>query len=234
MFLKESVIIEFNGLPATGKTTIANHLTSILDQAGIQYRRSYLRHRWAKNGRTVFIEPTCIPLFHKLLRFARQIKPRHSRLTHIVGEMYHYRNYRDFFRDKRSVSALIIDQGIIQSIISIAHLDRIEQTDSLQQVFEYYKKKNIRFVRVDCLVNEETAYERIIHRPKNSARLYDQPHQGLLSAMKTQADNFRLVRQIFHECCPEEKNIELNTLLPPEENANLIINKLIEYGIIAR
>ena len=104
MFLEKSVIIEFNGLPATGKTTIANHLSSILKHEKIFHQRSYVRRWWEKFGRTVFVDPCCSFLFYLLLRFANQIIPRKSRLTHIGGELYHYRTYRNFLREKNSFS----------------------------------------------------------------------------------------------------------------------------------
>ena len=234
MFLEKSVIIEFNGLPATGKTTIANRLSSILKHEKILHQRSYVRRWWEKFGRTVFVDPCCSSLFYLLLRFANQIIPRKSRLTHIGGELYHYRTYRNFLREKKTPSVLIIDQGLIQSIISIAHLDVIEKTDVLARIFEYYKKKNICFIRVDCLVDEHIACERLTTRKKNSARLHNVSHSELYSAMRCQAENFTLVRGLFSHCCPDNPTIVLDETLAPEVNAELIFSKLIEYGVLTK
>lgn len=234
MFLKESVIIEFNGLPATGKTTIAGKLISILAQHDISTRRQYVKHAWQNNGRTVFLCFDCLKLFYKLCPFSLKIRPIRNRLTHIMGEMYYFRTYRDFLRRKQAKEVLVIDQGMIQSIISIAHLDKIGDLDGLNSILDFYSNRHIRFVRIDCKLDEELSCRRIQQRPQTSARMYNLPMSDLLYAMQTQADNFRITRNLFYKFSICDDKIEIDTKKTPIENSEIIFNYLCEKGYISK
>ena len=230
-FLEKSIIIEFNGLPATGKTTIANALVSLLEEDGIQCTGHYLKHKWQKNGRTVFLSPKLFRLLFLLKRFADSIKPRSYRFTHIMGEIYHYRSYRDFLHDYKDKRVFIVDQGLIQSIISIAHTDKILDEDSLKKVVSYYSANNIEFICVNCKVDPNLSFERIRNRPDNTARMHQIPREQLLHAMRMQADNFDMVRRCFADRLNLEV-VNLDTELDPSENARIIYNSIKDSGFI--
>lgn len=229
--LEKSIIIEFNGLPATGKTTIANTLVPLLEEDGIQCARLFFKHRWQKNGRTVFLSPKLFRLLFLLNRFADSIKPRRNRFTHIMGEMYHYRSYRDFLHDHKDKRVFIVDQGLIQSIISIAHTDRILDEGALKKVVSYYSANNIEFICVNCKVDPGLSFERIRNRPDNTARMHQIPHEQLLYAMRMQADNFDMVRR----CFADKLNlivVNIDTELDPSENARIIYKAIKNSGFI--
>ena len=229
--LEKSVIIEFNGLPATGKTTIANALAPLLEEDGIQCARHFLKHRWQKNGWTVFLSPKLFRLFFLLKRFADSIQPRRNRLTHIMGEMYHYRSYRDFLHDHKDKRVLLVDQGLIQSIISIAHTDIILDEGTLKKVVSYYSANNIEFICVNCMVDPNLSFERIRNRPDNTARMHQIPHEQLLHAMRMQAVNFDMVRRCFADRL-NAKVVNIDTQLDPSENARRIYNAIKNSGFI--
>jgi thymidylate kinase len=229
--LEKSIIIEFNGLPATGKTTIANALVSLLEEDGIQCVRHFLKHKWQKNGRTVFLSPKLFRLFVILKRFADSIKPPRNRFTHIMGEMYHYRSYRDLLHDLKDKRVFIVDQGLIQSIISIAHTDRILDEDSLKKVVSYYCDNNIEFFCVNCKVDPNLSFERIRNRPDNTARMHQIPREQLLDAMKMQAVNFDMVRRFFSDRL-NVKVVNIDTELDPADNARIIYNAIKNSGFI--
>lgn len=233
LLLEKPVIIEFNGLPATGKSTIANELISILHNRRINCVRSYVKHKWQTNGYTVFLSLKLVKLHLLLNRFAKSIIPRKGRTTHIMGEMYHFRSCYDFLRSKGAPKVLVVDQGLIQSIVSIAHLDKIEEVESLRQVLNYYREKGIAFICINCAVNPQLSCERIHNRQDNTARMHKVSESELLSAMKMQAANIILVRKIFAEELPIDV-IEVDTSLTPSENANFILNKLIIDGFVTK
>ena len=232
LFLEKSVIIEFNGLPATGKTTIANALVEKLQQDNIPCIRNFIRFKWQRNGRTVLLSPRLLLLLFRLHRFANGIKPRKNRITHILGEMFHCRSYMDFLRTTKEKKVLVVDQGLIQSIISIANLDKIEDKASLNKIVDFYKKNKIAFISVDCVVDPQLSYERIKDRPDNTARMHRVPRNELLNAMKRQADNFAIVRDCFSQKL-SIKTISIDTESDPIENASIIINRLITDGYIS-
>ena len=229
--LEKSIIIEFNGLPATGKTTIANALVSLLEEDGIKCVRHFLKHKWQRNGRTVFLSPKLMRLFVLLKRFAGNIKPRRNRFTHIMGEMYHYRSYCDFLYDHEEKRVFIVDQGLIQSIISIAHTDKILDEGALKKVVSYYSANNIEFFSVNCKVDPNLSFERIRNRPDNTARMHQIPREQLLQAMRMQADNFDMVRRCFADQL-NVKVVNIETELDPSENARIIYNSIKNSGFI--
>lgn len=233
LLLKKTVIIEFNGLPATGKSTIAKELDSILHDRQISCARSYVKHKWQTNGYTVFLSLKLVKLHLLLNRFAKSITPRRRRTTHIMGEMYHFRSYCDFLRCKEPPKVLVVDQGLIQSIVSIAHLDKIEDLESLKRVLNNYRKKGIEFICINCVANPQLSCERIQNRPDNTARMHNISEKQLLSAMKMQATNMILVRKAFAEELPIDV-MEVDTTLNPITNACIILDKLIADGYFSQ
>lgn len=231
--LEKSIIIEFNGLPATGKTTIANSLFLLLENNDIHCIKSFVKYKWQTNGYTVFLSLRLIKLYFLLQKFAKRIKPRQNRLTHIIGEMYHFRSYWDFCSNKNDRRVLVVDQGLIQSIVSIGHVDKIEDYDSLKRVLEYYNENKIIFISVNCILDPQLSFDRIKDRPENSARMHKIPREQLLNAMEKQADNFSGVRNCFSDVM-SIKTITVDTTCDPNENARIILNQLLKDGYITQ
>ena len=54
------IVVEFNGLPGSGKTTIARILQEKLKQAGIPTISRYARHRFLNNVYSIWLSPKYI------------------------------------------------------------------------------------------------------------------------------------------------------------------------------
>lgn len=194
---KQSVIIELNGLPGTGKTTISHHLQSSLSDLGYSTMRLYTTTWFNSLGISVFFTFSSFILFWILLWTFRDIKPLKIKIKCIVGFMFYFRMYRQFMKDK-PCDYLIIDQGLIQECISIIYDKKEFNFGRISNITNYLKKHGIEFCRVDCILDPATSCERIEKRPTHGSRLDNIDKNCLFSALEDQSNVFINVRNAFN------------------------------------
>lgn len=225
------MIVEFNGLPGTGKTTVCKKLGEILEGRGykVMYRIHPPRSRLARYASYVGDGST------KLYRIGRRYADRSSqragkgkRRCISVLVMY-YRMYRRFAETATEKDVLLIDQGILQSLISVNHGDRITETVDLGRIFDYLKSKDIDFVSVDCSNDVDTAEKRIIGRNASGGRLDVCDEEERLEVLRVQRENFDTVRAAFRDRFGGTQ-LEIDTAVRAEDNALAIAEELGLFG----
>lgn len=229
MGLKNTIIIEFNGLPGTGKSTIVNELKRLLEKDGYRVEKGYYHRIWEKFHYPFIIIPFCVTLYLKICRFSNSLKPRKYR-THQSGVVYYTRSY---LKANKYCSSdfILIDQGIIQDIVTIAWLDKILPDDisPLSSVIMKIKKMNVKFLRVDCDNNIDLSEKRIIERPSKNHLFESFNSKSLRKALETQGDNFEIVRSLFNKYEVNPLSINIDTSVNPNENAIKIKKTILKY-----
>lgn len=221
------MIIEFNGLPGTGKTTVAESLKHKLESDGIVCSLNYNVEESKIKRYFSYLFDGSIHLYFLGIKYADKSsvplnKEKRRMVQLLIG---YYRMYRTFMK-KESDKVLIIDQGIIQAFISIVHTDKLISTVELNRILRFLKKRGIDFKRVSCKTDVELSASRIRLRNTDAGRLDKFFGLELFSALKEQENSFEKIRKSANEILPAAEII-IDTNLPIEENANIIYGRLI-------
>lgn len=220
----EKMIIEFNGLPGTGKTTVSKFLEEQLLKSGkTVITKHIISESRLKRYISYFVDGT-IPLYFLMNRFVKKsIQPydRNSKkvMSVVIG---YYRIYRDFLKNKDE-SILIIDQGIIQGLVSVVFVNSLIRTHELKKIFEFFRKKRISFFQVDCNISPETSHRRMRTREKSATRLDNYDDDELLQLLKKQSKTFDTIRDVSKQYI---NGMDIDMECTPEKNVNYIVEQL--------
>ena len=222
------MIIEFNGLPGTGKTTVASELKEILEQNGISSMFKY--HR--REGRIKRYASYLFDGSYQLRRLARKYATsieggdlaEHLKTADIL--VYYYRMYR-LFEKYCSDQVLLIDQGVLQGLISISHTDPIGSGKEIAQILKFFVKKKIVFDIVNCKNDVALSFERIRLRNTTGGRLDRCGDDVLGEHLAVQKSNFEIVRSVVAENTLYEQ-VEIDTAALPQQNALKVFHTFFE------
>ena len=222
MVKRTPIILEFNGIPGTGKSTIVDALKIALEKDGYSVKKGYSQWIWERYHYPIMIVPFSIQLYRLVCKFADSVKPFRKR-THQSGVLYYSRVY---YKARKYCDSdfLLIDQGILQDLNTIAWLDELLPLNrgKLVAAISYIKKMNICFHRIDCINNIELSMDRIRTRPPKNHEFEHISSEELRKALITQANNFDYIRNVFNEVFTNQRVISVDTELSPEETAQRI------------
>ena len=221
----KSVIVEFNGLPGTGKTTTAIKLKQLLFDNEIDcidsfyYGKSFKRSRYAN-----WISPSCWRLSNLLNDYITTFAPSVGKYSRNSKFLQFFREYCEF--NSLGCGVLLKDQGLVQMLLSIAHLDKISQFGQIEKIASFLDKR-VSFIRVDCLVDADISYQRILKRPRLGSRLEDIDSIKLMEVMKLQADNLEIIRTSFDEQIRKNIHvIKIDTKESADNNAKFVYKQM--------
>lgn len=221
------MIIEWNGLPGTGKTTVAGEVKNILEQNEINCILKHQRPKTKIQKYFSYLFDGSLHLHYLARKYAKSIQGKNVREKIQISSLlvYYYRMYLDFQKSCPN-KVLLIDQGIIQGLISIAHTDPIKNRKTLENVVRFISKK-ISFFIIDCELNPQLSFERIRIRNTNFGRLDNCEDVELKKNLDIQAENFKIVRDVIKRqtLYPHK---EIDTSLDPHFNAELIVKDFFE------
>ncbi|MBR2927387.1 MAG: AAA family ATPase [Clostridia bacterium] len=224
------MIIEFNGLPGTGKTTVAKALSSRLDNTyHVRFKYDAATSRLQYYVSYLFDGSLKLHLLAaRYAKYATQNRDKDKR-KYIGVLIAYYKAYRRFLKQCPN-EILIIDQGILQALISIHHGDLIENAQYLKPIFNFLTKKKINISLVNCSNDVTTSLQRITSRNTSGGRLDICDDHERENVLNSQIHNFTVIRQVCAEAMGNCKCIEINTLETPEQNA-LRISDYLELEV---
>lgn len=211
-----NLVVEFNGLPGCGKTTVSCALIEALRSNGITafplFRISLISKLCG-----VFRKDS-ISLLLRLLKYIGSVGVTPTRLRYVYSILLLSITYDKFIKES-SNEVLVVDQGILQYLQSIAHNVPIQKKDLIVQVGAVLNDKHFNILRVDCHLPISLVEERIKMRGKDSRT--DCLESGRLdSILHIQEQNFeKLRRYVF-----TSHSFSIQTERLPKENAEVICN----------
>ena len=228
------MIVEFNGLPGCGKTTISKDLYTRLKDArlyddirvkfpsGFINRVCYILKNWKVSEIVILMK---IADCFENSSFSEKI----SRVLYTEQILANYRWIKD------ENFTCISDQGIIQAIVSIGFIHKLK-SDNARLVFckesaiilSFYSEY-IAFVNTH--VDPVVAKDRIRGRKGNTGRLDKVDNDKSLTGY---LDNQKVIFDLLGEILSAIKKnaIDINSNIPSEDNAVIIKNYLIENHLI--
>lgn len=221
----KSRIIEFNGLPGTGKSTIVEEIRSIATVEGMKL------YNWNDTSGLIR-EPyasllkissySIIPYLMRLGRFNELTKERFGQILRCVGYVNSYIEYQ---RNTSDRGLYVLDEGVIQSLVSIAYLESLNGKEIiLKKFFLNLAKKNVRWFEVNCCNDPQVSFERIITRGADLGRMDQMKNTELTNALKIQRDSFSIVRRVAEDSGVLLGSIYIDTTQSVEMNVHSIID----------
>lgn len=224
---RKPIIIEFNGLPGSGKTTVAKALQNKLESEKVSTLFWYDRKWTIRNPRSMYIYPKYWRIIKDGFRYAKTLN-KDDFSYRIVSMVRFIRMYRDYITD-RPVDILLIDQGVIQSFISLAHTECLLDSNILTTFISHMHLEDLPLILVNCNVREDISNRRIISRPSNGCRVETMSDSTRKQTLRTQIDNFCFIRDKVKEVCPLAVTVDINTEDTIENSVNCIMSQIFRY-----
>lgn len=227
------ILLEFNGIPGSGKTTLSNRM--IANMKDMNYTiESY--HRVIK-------KPTRKNLRH-LTRYLFSIKPSSFKLGYFVvmylftNKIFNQENWRrvisliilfDLYQKKsleNNDEVIVVDQGIIQQMISMLYKSELIDDKYVKKIIKYTKKKDLGV----CIINVDTdvkeSFDRLSQRKGNISRIQTLSNEMAINTLNTQQNNLCKIRKIINEI--DLESIDINTKESIDKNVLLLENYIMK------
>lgn len=226
------VIIEFNGLPGSGKTTISLLLKKRIEGLNNIVFLKYYRKVFFCNVYSILLAIRYWRLFFLVKKYSKIFRLKRPLRLCLLYVSY-VRMYHDFLKDKSS-DILIIDQGVVQSLISLAYKDRVSKNDSLKELLLKSEIDTPQIVFVNCLINEKLAMNRIIARNQKGGRVDSMEAQEMERTLCVQSENFQCIRDEIKKVYSHINFIDIDMEGSAEDNTNVILSQLRILGFIGK
>ena len=218
--IPKTTIIEFNGLPGVGKSTITHYLEELANKQGIPFYKKYYRYSFEHRTISLLLRPLLFSLLPSIMLYANCYRSGMQKNRYIVGFLAYVREYLDFKKDIKN-GLLVSDQGIVQDFISIAHDSSIKDLGTVSSILSKLEKRNIRFIRVDCNLSEVDVLNRLRNRVNGGSRIEKNDDDEVIRLLNIQKRNLELVRQELNKSS-ESFHITIDTSVSPYDNACFI------------
>lgn len=215
--------IEFYGLPGAGKTTLKNVIINEYRRYGGIYTYRELDRKnsgwlYKRLGPFRFFS---LRRFRMLLRMAKKGKAGFAfrtlkRVYYVERICCTYRKYADM------PGVCIVDQGIVQAVLSVFHDKRIKNADEAGVLFKMILDEfsdSITFVH--SMIQPEESLMRVRERNKEGVSRMDEitDDKALLMALTVLKENFEELEPYMKDC----DTIDVDMAGDIQKNAELII-----------
>lgn len=220
------VIIEFNGLPGLGKTTVANALINELLNNGYKVVDRQYRSNRFQTTRRPFPELFNLDLYRRVVTYSKIIPP--------LGPKNKYLNWTNFYAWKyksircNNIDFAVVDEGIIQFFVSMARAEKMPESVLVDKVVLKLKSLGISFVRVDCENHVEEACLRVMSRPARGLSFERMSKEELYQSMSNWAYNIDYIRSVFSRIYDNQLVIPIDTKDPVDYNVQKIYKKICD------
>ena len=219
---RNQLIVEFNGLPGAGKTTLVRMLQQKLLSRGNDPILSYNRVRYQFRWYLPLFMPSYFSLIHDINVYSRQFASK-SKLLLRLAYVYYVKMYRNFVSDKLN-STLLIDQGTIQSLVSLSYQEKIKNKYVLEQILQDSRFDTLPIIIVNCNIDILDSINRMHSRPQREGwRINDLNDNDLQNTLFIQAENFSILRSSIKKIYPYIHMIDIDTQEPLQNNVDKII-----------
>lgn len=226
----EKVIIEFAGLPGSGKTTLSNELINELTKRGynVVSRRDLLRFKYINNVHItvlyILFKPSLWKDVFKIINFSKQFPNNNERRLYVKKLIVLYSKLISFNKEKEKFkkTILILDEGFVQYLTSIPHDFTLDNSKKIIELCNLFNNLN-NIKTINCSISIEKAADRILSRKKNNDRFLLTNQDAILKLLSIKRANIGTVlnnvtHDIINFSCSENDNTNIETILNEFEN----------------
>jgi len=207
------MIIEFVGLPASGKSTIANHLIKRLRNFGFrvnhptydlknQVSRTYRICRKMNYGISALVQSPILSAQQLKLIFDSNQQSRSDTVRNIYNWLYLAGLGRQY---QSQTDVTVIDQGLIQALWSIDLSSRNQSVTRLKQLavseLKFVEDRIVVIVRCD----RSAIKQRLANRKRNASRV--SPNTNSTYSLDEALKSMDKTIDVLSECSSEFKNV---------------------------
>lgn len=218
------IIVEFNGLPGSGKSTTAEFLKDSLEKKGVKVLTRYVKRTIDNRAYTLLVRPKYWKGALLLIKYCKHL-PLRERVFYTFSILGFSRMYADFVEDNQS-GVLLIDQGIVQSFISISFNGYLHKIEDIKKILQAICFEKLPIIVVNCDISIQESSRRIVSRPPKHCRveiLHEDERQEILW---TQKNNFDVIRKVVSDPELGIRLINVDTLHRIEDNVYLIMDEI--------
>ncbi|MGF1539586.1 MAG: AAA family ATPase [Pleurocapsa sp.] len=228
------LLVEFVGLPGSGKTTVSYKVASILKAQGIEVvSRDEILSQWHQKTRLqkLFqLFPANLNHWHILLNslsFAAGVKPINRQSFLQGGKIFVNVKRNDAVIHARNCQIILLEQGLLQEAWSVVITGSLPQLNYLKnKITPIFYKRSIVIVNFQLDLN--TAVSRIQNRPRKKKKdsYFDLMNSNKAYFLLTQY--FPYLKEIV-SCArtAEVPVLEIDSSLPIEVNSEKIANWIV-------
>jgi len=226
-------VVEFNGPPGCGKTTICNKLISEAKVKNFSVgclQDVVFRNQKSRFSNYLFLVKSLLSIedlkFNiAVLRFLGDYRFSRSRLLYAMRLIKLNRKLKLVIKDER-FDLLILEEGFIQYISSIPHEEPILVNENLNRlcrlVYEYYGKH----LHVNCSLSNDENISRLKRRNNMKNRFDKLPINVLQQLLNNKRNNIMILREQFRRC----RMIDICTEVDVSENVNSLLPVINNEG----
>lgn len=196
------LIVELNGAPGCGKSTLCNQVLGELQSRG--YLAGTLQDvvfRKQRNKMTNYIQMLFIlfsvkryKLNYAVAKLARDYGLERGRVLFALRFLKFLSKLESTLKDEK-FDLLLLDEGIVQYLTSIPHDKEIKQNTHYEKVCEMVQTLYNRVIQVNCHIEFEENVRRAKQRGQVNSRFDHLPEEQLRKALSVKRYNIDLVRK---------------------------------------
>ena len=228
------LVVEFVGLPGSGKTTVSHLVTSKLKAKGIKIiSREEILQQWHQQK----VLQKLLKLFSSnsnqwnILRdsliFAAQVKPINLQSFLRAGKVFVNVKRNDDVVDAGNCQIILLEQGLLQTVWSIVITGSLPQLSYPKRAMtDLFDNRSIAVI--NCNIDLNTAVSRIKNRPRKKKKdsYFDLMDSKSLHYLLTKY--FPYLQEIVH--CAQTAKIpilEVDSSVTVEENSEKIVSWIV-------
>lgn len=190
------MIIEFLGLPGSGKTTTVSQLTSYLENYGYECVKPTRRSRLFRYLDYLKLDniKLRILLFHYSKRYIQVLQ-----FIYFSNWFLDYYNFYKKYQNIPDKTVVLAEQGLLQLLISIPFNQVIKDEYALMELLCYLRKKRITFSIVYCASEINTVIQRIRERGISTRRIDSMDEISMNKTIQVQEQNFSMLYDRINE-----------------------------------
>jgi len=203
------MIVEFNGLPGAGKSTIANACLS----GQVAGQRMQLVKGGRRSGSLErsavcrIISTLVMSASPKHLSFTVSVlrlvgsTPRvtKARFLRIYSLLRIYLHYYDLAKHGGEIAAAVFDQGMLQGIVSLFHQDEITRTEESRRVLKSFVNKSEPVILINVKVDPAEVMRRLQKRTGGGARVENMDRVEAWKTLRMQSHNLEVLRRVARD-----------------------------------
>ena len=228
------LVVEFVGLPGSGKSTLSNLVTSKLETKGIKIvSRAEILQQWhqtkalSKLSKLFASNANQWNILRNSLTFAARVKPINLQSFLRAGRVFVNVKRNDAVVRARNCQIILLEQGLLQTVWSIVITGSLPQLGYPKQIMTTLFD-NRAIAIINCQIDLDTAVSRIKNRPQKKKKdsYFDLMDSKQVHNLLTKY--FPYLQEIVNYAQTAQIPIlEVDSSLTVEENSEKIVNWIV-------
>jgi gluconate kinase len=220
-------IIEFNGLPGCGKSTICNEVLKkfskdkIISLDDVINLNSENRIKNMFNLIKILINLKLFGFNIRIIKFSLRFGFDYTRLI-FAARLIKFNGNLHYYSKEYPEKIVILEEGYIQYLTSIPHNFEVVITKELKDIVKYVKA-NYNLTYIHCEIDDETNYNRLSNRNFTASRFDALSKKELEEILKIKYKNICTFRSLMDN---KREGIYVDTSELVDINMRLIIKGL--------